>query len=144
MIKKIINFLNPIKHLGEKSYSFGFPLLTTLAVYVITELLGYLIFKNPNAMGTPDVILTLILVLYFSFRFGIKGGIVVSLESIIFFAYYIDTRHAPFLEKEVAAITALAVTIINLFIVFTVGWLKQIIDGLLARETEEKIKAERE
>lgn len=140
--KEVIYFLNPIAHLGETKYSIAFPFFASLVVYIISELLGYFIIKNPNNMGTPDVIITFLLVAYFSFRFAIRGGLVAWVMSTVFFAYFIAFRHASTAEKEQAIITASILAFLYLCIGLIIGWLKQTLDGVIYKEKLARIKAE--
>lgn len=129
-------------HLGEKKYSLRFPLFTSIVVYLLIEILGDVILKRPNDLGTPAVITTFFLVLYFSFRDAIKGGFVVTIVSIFYFTYFIYSRHASFSVKEGAIGTAFVLTIVYFLITFVVGFLKKTIDDLFAREQQTRINAE--
>lgn len=142
VLKYIFSYLNPIAHLGDKQYTVWFPLLTSVMIYILSELFGYFLLKKPNSMGTPDIIITFIFLLYFSFRFAIKGGIVTWIISTLFFTYFIISRQATIAQKENAVIIAVTLAIVYAFIALIVGWLKQTIDDLIDKEADARRRLE--
>lgn len=94
-------------------------------------------------MGTPDVILTFLLVIYFAFRFGIRGGMTAVGTATVFFTYFILTRQASVGEKEAATATAVALTIVYTLLAVILGWLRQTIDDLFSKEQQLRIQAEK-
>lgn len=142
MFNQLRQYVNPLEHLGEKQYSVFVPLSIAIVVYFLSEIFAYFILKNPNSMGTPDVILTFLLVIYSSFRFGLKGGITTVVASIIFFSYFLIIRHASFRQKETGTIVATALTILYALIALSLGWLRQTIDDLFSKEQQLRIQAE--
>ena len=144
MVKKLLHFLNPMAHLGEKQYSFKFPFITALLVYIIAELVGNLVLKVPDKMGNFIIFTNFALVLYFSFRSAIKGGLTIVVLSVLYYIYFILTRHAPLADKEMAALIAGLLTFTTLVIALIIGWHRQTVDNLIDRETQAKLAAEHE
>ena len=144
MIKRLLHFLNPMVHLGEKKYSFKFPFLTTLGFYILAEIIGNDIWKHPNDMGNPIIFSNFALVLYFSFRSAIKGGLIVTVLSVLYYIYFIITRQGTFAEKEMASVIASMLSVTTLLIALIIGWHRQTVDNLIDREKQAKLTAEHE
>lgn len=142
MLSNVWKAFNPLFHLGEKKYSIFIPLVATILAYVLSEIFAYYILKQPNSIGTPDIILTFLLVIYFSFRFGMKGGLTTVGVSVVFFTYFILFRHAGIKEKESAIAVATALTVVYTILALILGWLRQTIDDLFRKEQEARIHAE--
>lgn len=142
MMKKIWHSINPLVHLGEKKYSLVIPLLATILIYALSEFFAFFILRQPNSIGTPDVILTLLLVIYFAFRFGLKGGFTVVGLSILFFTYFIVSRHVSLAQKEVATAVATAIIVVSGILALILGWLRQTIDELFSKEKAARVHAE--
>ena len=144
MFQALLRYLNPMAHLGEKKYPLTLPLITTLIAYILLEVIGYLIVKRPEQMGDAIIFTTFALVLYFSFRSAIKGGLIVTGLSMLYYIYFIYTRHAPIAVKESALLIASLLTITNIIITLIIGWHRQTVDRLLDREIQAKQAAEYE
>jgi PAS domain S-box-containing protein len=137
-MKKLINYLNPIEHLGDKRYSIWFPLLTMLAVCVLSEIYAYGIARDPMVVGIYAIFLFVALILYFSFREGIVAGYIASGITILYYFYIIYTRHYHG-QQEVAGVETTIILAISYFAIASIiGWLKQVIDSLIEKQTDEK------
>lgn len=144
MFKELIQYLNPMAHLGEMKYPLKLPFFTTIIVYLLLEFIGYVVWKHPDSMGDAVVFSNFALVLYFSFRSAIKGGLIVTVLSILYYVYFIYTRHASLPTKEMASIVASLLTITNIIITLIIGWHRQTIDKLMNQEIHAKEAAEHE
>lgn len=132
-----------MSHLGEKNYSFRFPLITSFIMYALSELIGNFILNRPNDMGPAVVMLTFFLILYFSFRCAIKGGVIVIIVSTVYFTYFIASRNVSFSIKEAAVLNVVVLTVIYIPIALIVGFLRKTIDDLFAKEQQARINAEK-
>lgn len=137
-IKKIAYYLNPIKQLGVKNYSIVFPLIGTLGICLMSELFAYHIAKNPHSIDTFAIVGFIGLIVYFSFRNGIRGGLITTLITIFYYLYIIYSRHYVGQQFQAGIETTGTLAILYLFITSIIGWLKQTIDALIEREANEK------
>jgi signal transduction histidine kinase len=132
------HYLNPIRRLGNKRYSVFFPLLITLLAVIILEIYAYGIAHDPNAIGLAAIFIFIGLILYFSFRDGIIGGLITTTITIAYYFYIIYTRHHSGQQLVTSVETTLILGLLYLGVTGIVGWLKQTIDGLIEREADEK------
>lgn len=137
MFGRITEYLNPISRLGKKR-SFIFPFLVTVLSYLVMEYSAVSFFTNVNDSGTFILLLSMVLVIYFSLRDGIIGGIVTTILSVTYYFYVIYNRNYSLEEFVYARETIIVLSTVFLFLSFTIGWLKQTIDGLIEREANEK------
>lgn len=141
-MKRIFNFLSPIKHLGDKNYSIVFPLLGTLSAVIILEFYAYIILGEPEAITTSAIFIFISLIIYFSFREGRRGGFIASIITISYYLYIIASREYQG-ERFVRGIeTTVILAIIYFFLAAVIGWLKEVIDKLIEREANEKKRLE--
>src|SRR3990167_1256348 len=91
-MKKLIQYLNPVDHLGQKKHSFIFPFIVTLASCILLEILFNTLIKDPNAIGAPAILLFIGLIIYFSFRDGILGGFTATIVTIFYYFYIMYSR----------------------------------------------------
>jgi len=136
-MKQALNYLNPIAQLGKRHYSFIFPLLVMLIMCISFEV-AYSITRNTQAMGIFLIVISLALILYLSFRDGIKGGIIASGITVLYYLYFIFARHYTGQQKISGIETTLLLGLLYLLIAGIIGWLKQTIDVLIDREADEK------
>jgi signal transduction histidine kinase len=139
-MKKIFKYLNPITHLGEGRYSILFPLLTNLAVPVLSEIYAYRISGNPDSVGVYIIFINVAFIIYFAFREGIRGGLIAAVIAVLYYFYIIYTRHYTGQQFNSGIITTIILAVIYLILAFVIGWLKQTIDKLIEREANEKIR----
>ncbi len=89
-------------------------------------------------VGVYVIYLSVILIIYFSFREGLRGGIIATILTISYYLYIIFTRNYKG-NQLISGIETTAVLGVIFFIVsLTIGWLKQTIDVLIEREMDEK------
>ncbi len=141
-MEKILNYFNPLARLGIKRYSTLFPLLSAVALASLLEFLSFVVFKDPNASGLAAIVLFVGLIIYFSFRDGIKGGVIATLVTISYYAYIIYTRHHQGDQLRASIQTVIGLAIIYLILALVIGWLKQTIDTLMETEMEARRLAE--
>ncbi len=137
-MKRVLRFLNPITHLGDRQYSFFFPLITTLCAIVIFEWITVGVLNNPDAAGAYIIFLFIVLIIYFSFREGVRGGFITTWLTILYYSYFIYTRNyeGDQLRSGIEAVIILG--ILYLLLAWIIGWLKQTIDTLIEAEANEK------
>lgn len=138
LVKRVLGYLNPIGHLGDRRYSMLLPFLVTLITFVISEVFAYYIAKDPLIVSLYAIFIPIVYILYFSFRFGMRGGIIVSILTVIYYFYIIYTREYTGNELEAGIETTMVLGAIFLLIGFIIGWLKQKIDLLIEEEAHEK------
>ncbi|CAN5179057.1 hypothetical protein BH09PAT2_BH09PAT2_00180 [soil metagenome] len=138
MGKKLWQYLNPIDRLGNKNYSFLFPLIWTLFNVVLLEVVAYYIFKDPNIVGLPAIFIFIALILYFSFRDGKKGGFITASITILYYFYIIYTRHYAGEQFRSGIETTIVLAFLYFLLAGIIGWLKETIDALIEREANEK------
>jgi PAS domain S-box-containing protein len=140
-MQNLLTYLNPITRLGDKKYSIFFPLIFTLALAVFIDILVYRILQNPSSAGFFAIILPIAAIIYFSFRDGIKGGLISASVIILFYFYLINFHPSPTQSPEQRStqwITVAGLGGLYLLIAIVIGWLKQTIDNLIQREADEK------
>lgn len=141
-MKKLLRYLNPIPHLGDRHYSYLFPLIVNLSLSIVSEVYAYQIAKDPMIVETYIVFVNVALVIYFAFREGIAGGFITSAISIAYYFYIIYTRH--FVKRQyISGIdTIFILAILYFFLAYIIGWLKERIDQLIDRQTDERRRLE--
>jgi signal transduction histidine kinase len=129
-------------HLGEVRYSFVFPLFVNVLLCVLSEMYAYGIAKNPMIVGVYIIFLNVAFILYFAFRQGLRGGFISSAVSILYYFYIIYTRHYTGAQLSSGVETTLILGVLYFILAGIIGWLKQRIDKLIERETDEKKRLE--
>ncbi len=137
-MKRIYTYLNPIAHLGDNKYSFFFPFFTTLITAVFLELYANQIIHNPDLVAPFAIFLFLTFIIYFSFREGILGGVTTTFITIGYYLYIIYSRNYKGEHLESGIETTMILAIIYFLLAGVIGWLKETIDRLILRETDEK------
>jgi PAS domain S-box-containing protein len=141
-MKTIVRYLNPIARLGSSKYSYRFPLFFTILIPIISELYVQYVVHDVNAVGSYIIFVNVAAILYFSFRDGIRGGLIASTGSLLYYLYIIFSRNYSG-EQFVIAIEATIVLGFFYYLLATIiGWLKQTIDLLIGKETEARLSAE--
>ena len=138
MDKKILAYLNPISHLGDTHYSFLFPFLLTIFIYALFEVLAYFISMDPSAYGVYVISLSAVLITYFSFRDGIKGGFTATVITPGYYFYIMYSRHYTQAQLTSGIETTIILSILYLILSTIIGGLKQKIDNLIEQEADEK------
>jgi two-component system, OmpR family, phosphate regulon sensor histidine kinase PhoR len=137
-MERILRYLNPLARLGNRKYSIVFPLFTTLAGCLLLEFWGNVILHNPSATGIFAIILLLGMIVYFSFRDGMRGGLIASVITIAYYFYIIITRNQGEDQLRSSIQTVLLLGLVYLFVAATVGGLKQKLDRMIEGEADEK------
>lgn len=137
-LRRILNYLNPIAHLGDNRYSFFFPFLLTLIIYSFSEIYAYRIASNPLIVGSYIIYTSIILVIYFAFRSGIRGGFITTVITVFYYFYIIYTRNYTGEQLRGAVDFTILLGISFAAIGLIIGWLKQAIDKLIEEEANEK------
>ncbi len=135
---KLVNYLNPITHFGERKYSFFFPFFVNFLICFLSEWYALEIAKNPNSVGAYIIFVNVALIIYFSFRDGIRGGIVSSLFSVGYYFYVIQSRNYKGNQFTTAIETTIILGLLYIILASVIGWLRQKIDTLIEREANEK------
>lgn len=78
-------------------------------------------------------------IIYFSFRDGIRGGLISAVISIFYYFYIIYTRHYTGEQLSSGIDTTIELSLIYFLLAIIIGWLKQTIDNLISREVNERI-----
>lgn len=137
-MKRILNYLNPIIHLGERHHSIFFPLLATFLIWGILESIIVYVTKNPLSVGAYAIYLSIVLVVYFSFRTGIRGGLLTTALTIGYFVYIMYTRNFSGDQLRAGIQTTIILGLIFCLTSLIIGWLKEKIDVLIDQEADEK------
>ena len=137
-MNRLTSFLNPIAHLGDRKYSYFFPLLSTLGLYCLSEVFTYQVLKNPMGVGIYIIYVSAAIIIYFSFREGVRGGIIATLLTVAYYLYIISSRHYSGQNRIAGIETTAVLGVLFLIIALIIGWLKQTIDVLIEREADEK------
>jgi len=138
MKDRLIRFLNPMKHLGERKYSLWFPLLTTLSTAAILEYVSNSILGNPDAVGMLAIVLFLALIIYFSFREGVGGGMISVVITLAYYLYIIYSHNYEAERYEAGIRTTFLLGLVYFLVAWIIGWLKQNLDVLIERESDER------
>lgn len=137
-MRRLMAYLNPLNRLGVKRYSPIFPFLTTLLFGILSEIYTVVILKDPDSVGMYAIFLFLGIIVYFSFRNGILGGVAATTVTIGYYAYIIVSRNAPHQQKIVQWETTAVLATFYMLLAFVIGWLKQRIDLLIESEADER------
>jgi PAS domain S-box-containing protein len=135
---KFLLYLNPIARLGTKQYSVVFPATVTLICIALLEIWAYGVVRDPNAVGLLAIAIFVILIIYFSFRDGIRGGLTTAALTIIYYFYIIYSRRYTGEQLTSGVITTLILGFVYFSLSGIIGWLRQTIDSLIEREANEK------
>jgi PAS domain S-box-containing protein len=137
-MRRVFHFLNPLDHLGERQYSVWFPLVVILATYIASEVVANIILRNPAAVGIYVIFISVALIIYFSFREGLTGGLIAAVTTVLYYFYIIYTRHYKGQELRSGVDTTIMLGAIYLVLSLVIGWLKQRIDVLIEIQAHEK------
>lgn len=112
------------------------PVAVNFIVTLLSEVVALYVLHNPLAVGSYIIFLNITLIVYFSFRDGLKGGFISTFFAILYYLYIIETRAYRGSELEIAIEATFVLMLLYLILGFTIGWLKQRIDDLIIQETE--------
>jgi PAS domain S-box-containing protein len=137
-MKRLRYYLDPVMRLGERQYSVLFPFLYSLCLAILSEFYAYSIVHNPLVVGMYIIFLHAGTILYFSFRDGIRGGIIAAIIAILYYFYIIYTRKYSGSQLSSGLETTFGLGFIYVLLAYTIGWLKEKIDTLIRKESDEK------
>lgn len=137
-MRVIFNYLNPIRRIGMRRYSFWFPLLASIALAVLSELFAYGVVRDPMVVGAYIIFVHVAFIIYFAFRDGIKGGFITAIVAVLYYAYIIYTRTYTGDQLTSAIETSSVLFVLFLSLAGVIGWLKQTLDGLIGKEKDER------
>lgn len=137
-MRRLLQYLNPMLHLGDRRYPVLFPLVTMLVAVLLVELLVSLILQAPHAVIPYALYPFVTLIIYFAFRAGLRGGFIAAGITILYYFYIIYTRNYAAEQLEDAINTILILACLYLILGGVIGWLKQRIDLLIDLEAGEK------
>jgi PAS domain S-box-containing protein len=141
-MKKLFQFINPIARLGVQKYSYFFPFAGSLFAYVILDFIFVSILRDHQAVGTFAIFLSVALIIYFAFRDGIRGGILSSTVTIIYYIYLVLSLHYKGAQFVTGMETIALLSVVYYLLGGIVGWLKQTIDQLIEREANGRRRLE--
>lgn len=134
----VCDFIFPLRRLGIRQYSTFFPLLLTTACAVLLEVYAYQIAHDPEIVGLFAIVVFIGLIIYFSFRDGLKGGFITSTLTISYYFYIIYTRNYAGQQLETSIETTLVLAVVYFLLAGIIGWLKQTVDVFIEREADER------
>ena len=139
-INRFLNFLNPISRLGKRKYFVFYPLLGAITIYAVTEII-LKFFSVPDATASgPIIVVSIATVIYFSFHSGVKGGIISSAVTVLYFFYIINSRHYTGEAYQSGVESTVLLGSIFLIVGILVGWLKETVDRLIEKEADGRIR----
>lgn len=142
ILKKLLRYLNPIEHFGEKKYSVILPIITTITVAVLIEIYIHFITKDTAMLGFLAIFIFVALIIYFSFREGIVGGVAASLITVAYYIYIIYSLHYKGEQYTSGIQTTIVLGVLYLILSGVIGGLRQIIDSLIEKEVLAREAAE--
>lgn len=138
MIKRFLNYINPIHHLGSMKYSALLPFVATLLAALTLEFIAYNFLASPDNLGFWAIYIFMALIMYFSFRDGIKGGIIATLVTVAYYTYIIYSREYVGEQYASGIRTTFMLATIYMVLAAIIGGLKQKIDILIEQEADGK------
>ncbi len=137
-MNKILRYINPISHLGNKKYSILFPFFVTVILCILSEVHVQVIAQTSEEIGTHVIYLFFTVIIYFAFRDGIRGGVIATIVTLSYYSYIVFQYARSPEEQGALWETIIILGFIYLTLSTLVGWLKQTIDNLIEREANEK------
>jgi PAS domain S-box-containing protein len=138
MRRRIKIYINPLARLGYRKYSYALPTLVTFFAAVILESIIKFFSLDPNSIALPAIFVFIALIVYFSFRDGIRGGVLSTLVTLGFYVYIVVQRQDSGTTLKTSLDTIITLGILYLSIALIIGWLKQTIDKLVENESNER------
>ena len=109
---------------------------------LFSELYAYEIAKDPMIVGSYAILVPIALIIYFAFREGINGGIIAAIVTILYYFYIIYSRHYHGSQLNSGIETTIILALVYFLMAWIIGWLKQTIDSLIERESDERQRLE--
>lgn len=136
------SYLDPIARLGTTKYSLVFPFAMSITLCVLSEVFANGIMHNPEIVGVYIIFLNVATIIYFSFRDGIRGGLISAIIPIIYYLYILYSRQYQDERLWSGMEATFSLGVVYLGLAITIGWLKQTIDRLIKIEKESRTRAE--
>lgn len=134
LLKKLFHFINPLVRLGERKYSYFLPLFVTITIATLSEFFIISVFNNPELRGLIAIFMFISIILYFSLRDGLKGGFTSATVTILYYLYIVYDQG----ETRESIQTIALFGLIYFAIAGIIGWLRQSIDRLIEKETDDR------
>lgn len=142
-MNEALAFFNPMRRLGFGKNSIFLPILGSILVLTLVELIATHTQISPNSASAIIISSSILLVVYFSFRDGIRGGILSAGIVFLYYTYVIFTR-VKMPQREAGIQSAIFLTGMYIAIGLIIGWLKQSIDQLILKEKNARLLVEEE
>lgn len=139
-MRNVFNFTNPLRQLGTRRYSFWIPFIASVLVILLSEIYVYSVAHNPMVVGRYIIFVHVAMIIYFSFRDGIKGGVITVVLAIAYYAYIIYTRNYSGEQLRAGIDATIVLSLLYSLLAGVIGWLKQTLDRLVGREKDERIR----
>lgn len=137
-MKKILHYLSPMRHLGDRHYPILFPLLTMIVFSVLVELFVTLVLHQPETVGTYAIFPHIVLIIYFAFRTGMRGGFIAAGVTLLFYFYIVYSRNWTGEQLESGLNMIAILSALYFLLGGVIGILKERIDVLIDNEAGEK------
>lgn len=138
MVNRLFTFIHPIRHLGEKNYTGKYAFIVTLGSAILLEIINSTFTLEQSVFSVIAIFWFMILIIYFSFRFGTNGGTMAVVITLGYYFYIIIIRDNNPTQVNQSIRSALFLGLAYQSIAFVIGHLKQRIDHLLEQETLQK------
>jgi PAS domain S-box-containing protein len=138
MIQKLLNYINPLHQLGSMRYSTILPLVVVAGTAILLEFIAQTFLANPENLGFSAIYIFMALIMYFSFRDGIKGGVIATLVTVAYYTYIIYSRGYTGEQYSSGIRTTFMLATIYMLLAAIIGGLKQKIDLLIEKEADGK------
>jgi ABC-type spermidine/putrescine transport system permease subunit II len=137
-MKKIIynalDFINPVSNLGSGKYSALFPLAITLICCTLIHAIYILGHYSRDVLGLMAIFIPLALIIYFSFRDGLRGAIITTTITIGYYIFLIYNLNYQGDELTNGIRTTAILAVLYYLVGCVIGWLKETIDKLIIKE----------
>src|SRR5579871_2743655 len=93
LINKLVNYFSVLAKLGKRKHIIFPAFAVNTVVCILSEIFTYYVAKDPMIVGDYIILFNFLLIVYFSFRDGFKGGYTSIIVTISYYLYIITTRH---------------------------------------------------
>lgn len=138
----ILRLVNPFARIGIRNYSTIIPLLFTVLSYLVIELLTLYVVRDPDSVGIFIIFISVALVMYFSFRDGIRGGFLAAAITLFYYTYIIFSRNYSGDQFRTSLNTTIILSLLFFILAAIIGWLKQSLDAIVLKEIDARLAAE--
>lgn len=142
-MNKFYFFIDPMRRLGLGKYSASVP---TAGTAIILFLLELFVTHAKISQGNASVLIitaSILLVIYFSFRDGIKGGLISTALIFVYYSFIVFTR-INIDQKNNSFQTAIYLSLMYAATGLIIGWLKKSVDALILKEKKTRVEVEEE